>query len=61
VAILNDTINAWPLVLVLEDSYYPDRAPLVLGAMRAATDELVDASAACDGYAAEIDAHLRQN
>ena len=56
-----EVLNWWPVVIILEDSYYPDRAPLVLGAMQAVTDELVDASQACDGYAAEIDAHLRQN
>ena len=60
-AILNETINAWPLVLVVEDSFYPESTPLVLGAMHAVTDELVDASAACDGFAALLDAETRQN
>ena len=54
-------LNWWPLVVILEDCYYPDTASQVLGAMAAASDELVDASAACDGLAAQIDAQLRQN
>lgn len=54
-------LNWWPLVLVLEDSYYPDRAPLVLGVMQNISDDLIGASAACDGYAAQLDAESRLN
>ena len=54
-------LNFWPLVLILEDSYYPDRAQELLQVAADLDDLLVDASAACDGLAAQIDAQLRQN
>ena len=54
-------INSWPLVLIVEDSYYPNAAEYVLEMMAECSDALVDASAACDGLAAQIDAEARQN
>lgn len=50
----------WPTTLDGTD-YFPDRAIAVMEATRKAPDELLDASWACDGYAAEIDAELRRN
>jgi len=56
-----NTINAWPVIIVVEDVYCPQTAQLILDAMMTATDAQIDASAACDGYAADLDAQARQN
>jgi hypothetical protein len=58
---MSEVINYWPVMVVVEDVYCPQRAQMVLEAMATTTDALIDASAACDGYAAELDAQTRQN
>ena len=56
-----EVLNCWPLVIVVEDCYYPNAADYILQVAADLDDSLINTSLACDGLAAEIDALTRLN
>ena len=58
---MNEVLSNWPLILIVEDCFCPEIAPLLLDLMLYIEDDLIDACRACDGYAAAIDALNRLN
>jgi hypothetical protein len=56
-----DTLQFWPLVLLVEDCFVPQSAEYVLNAIPALDSETIALGFTCDAFAAEIDAHNRRN
>ncbi len=54
-------LNYWPVVLTIEDCYVPEAVPHVLNAIAHLDEATTAAMFACEAYAAEMDAQLRQN
>jgi len=57
----NDTLQLWPVIVIVDDGYDPQVAQAVLDACAQVDAETLSALWACHGWAAEQDAGRRMN